>query len=29
MRLVGHVECAREKRKAYRVVLVETDKGMC
>jgi len=29
MRWVGHVECVREKRKAYRVVLAETEKGMC
>ena len=29
MRWVGHVECVREKRKAYRVVLAETKKGIC
>jgi hypothetical protein len=29
MRWVGHVECVREMRKAYRVVLAEIEKGVC
>lgn len=29
MRWVGYVECVREKRKAYRIVLAETEKGTC
>jgi hypothetical protein len=28
MRWVGYMECVREKRKSYRVVMVESEKDM-